>query len=340
MKTPLFSCPSPTAGGGMPFSTNSATRYLQLAGQIAPYEFGYLPRTTEGNWRFAPDQAGAIDDLEVYVSANTRASATAFELMVNGVASGLTWNVGAGVTGWVGASGGPVNVAEGDLLSVRMVTGTGGGSLTIDAIQSSFTANSGDTVAHFVAAGDYGFNQSVSTSPQSIGMVGSSEGNTFASQWGAPSSYRTWGCRFQKPGTLTSFRVDISANTSTVPIDVEVYKNDVATGIKCTIPAATTGRFRGTGSVAIAVDDVLDVRRVATSSGSGSYRVGNMQACVVYDDEAYDVFGVTRPGRACRAITTPPISSRPISTSRGRRTPRPTRGSSSTRARSSGSGAG
>ena len=294
MKTPLFAHPPWLSQTGFAFTTNSATRYLNLVGQVVRYVSGNRPQTTEGNWRFAPDVAGAIDDLELYVSANTRTTAVTFDLMVNGVAAGLTWSVGAGVTGWVAASGGPVNVAEGDLLSVRMVTGTGGGSITIQAIQSSFTANSGETVAHFVTAGDYGFNQTVSTTAALAPIVGTSEGNGFATTWLAAGVADRLNVQFTKPGEIVSARADIPQNTSTAAIDLELYKNGVATGLKITVPAATTGRFRATGSVAVAEGDQLVWHRVAQSAGTGNYRVGNLSVAVVYDDDAYDVFGVQR----------------------------------------------
>lgn len=294
MKTPIYSSVSLTASSGVPYAVASGTIYLMMQGQLARYEFGYFPWTTEGDWRFAPDRAGSIGDLEVYIGANTRTTATTFTLMKNGVSTGYTATVGAGVTGWVGASGGPATVAEGDLLSVRLVNGTGAGSITVEAIQSTFDATSGDTVAHHTTSGDYQFSQAVTTNRLTQNVSGSGEGNSFGNVWSGEVSAPFIQARVGLDATAVSARVHISVNTTTVAAQVELYVNGVASGLKATIPAGTIGRFRGTGSVNLNVNDKLDWRFNMTGSGTGSLRLGNIQLGLVYDGQGFDVWSLAR----------------------------------------------
>lgn len=61
-------------------------------------------------------------------------------------------------------------------------------------------------------------------------------------------------------GTIRSLRVRVPANSFNQPTTFTVYKNNVATGLSVTVPAAATGDFSDlVNTVAFAPDDLLDL---------------------------------------------------------------------------------
>lgn len=294
MKTLFVAGPAPTAPGGMAYSTASGTIYLCIAGQFSPYRFGYLPPATEGSWRTTVDADGNLADLEVYISANTRTTATTFTLMKNGAATGYSISVPAGATGWRSATGGPVALVVNDLLSLRMQTGTGGGSITLDMVESTFLAGDGTTVAHYMIGGDYGFAQGVDTTSRSLNPSSLSEDNGFGTGWGTSAGYVTWAARAKLDSTAISLRVDVPTNSTAVATELELYVNNVASGLKIIIGAGVTGRLRATGAINIVPGDLLDVRRVNPVFGSGTLIIGNIQTGIRFDGNGFEVWSAVR----------------------------------------------
>lgn len=80
---------------------------------------------------------------------------------------------------------------------------------------------------------------------------------------GASNGYPLRAC------TAKNLRVNVSANSITVPATITVRKNDVDTAIAITIPGGATGIFTETAtSVEFLENDVLDVYCTANSNGT------------------------------------------------------------------------
>lgn len=70
--------------------------------------------------------AGKFKRLTVYVSTNSVSSDTTYELWVNGAATGLTVTFAGAETGRKTATG-DIDIADGDLVCVKEIVGTGTG---------------------------------------------------------------------------------------------------------------------------------------------------------------------------------------------------------------------
>lgn len=87
-------------------------------------------QTTEVDAQFAMPRAGKINGLSLRVFTNTLNGVTVVTLRVNGAPTALTFNVGAGVTGFFTLATQEVAVAEGDLISVDIdASAAGSGAL-------------------------------------------------------------------------------------------------------------------------------------------------------------------------------------------------------------------
>lgn len=278
----------------------ASTRFLNF-GALAPYsasDFAPVAPLTEGTWRTRVPADGLIDGLSVYVESSNRASTTAVALMVNGVASqSQVLTLPASTTGWVTVPlGNPQAVFAGDLISVRFTSGTNTGSATVSAMEATYEPLAGGAVMHHMLAGDYAFAQSVAnTNPWHGPMRGNTEGNTFVSGWEQNSSATTYRSRIQTPGTAKRMAVDVPTNSSTVSVNVTLYKNGLATALSVTIPAGTTGSFTNDASeVALVAGDAMEWRWAATAAGTGTFVLGNIQFSIHTENE-YDVFAAARP---------------------------------------------
>jgi hypothetical protein len=285
-------------GGTISFSTASVTRYVNPLGQLLPYvDFAYTPHTTEGAWRTAVGAAGTIDRLNINVSSNARTTDTVFTLRVNGVDTTQTVTVGSGVTGDVITSGDPVAVAAGDLLSLKVVTGAGGGALALACTSMSFEADA-DVVMHHVMMGDLAINSAPSTSARGGPIHGTVEGNSFAQSWDSSplSSGNGYEARVHTAGVMSRLAVYVPTNTATVDQTFTLWKSGSATALSVTIPANTTGVFTNNADeISLSPGDVLHYRLVATAGGgTGSSRLGWAQAIITRDVAEYDVYVAQR----------------------------------------------
>jgi hypothetical protein len=297
MATPMWGNNGRIAGS-ISFSTASVTRYVSPLGQMLPYvDFAYTPHTTEGAWRPPVGAAGTIDRLNINVFSNARTSDTVFTLRVNGVDTTQTVTVGAGVTGDVITTGDPVVVAAGDLLSLKVVTGAGGGALALACTSMSFEADEG-VVIHHSMMGDLAINSAPSTSARGGPIHGTVEGNSFGQSWdGSPvSSGNPYSARVHTAGVVSRLSVYVPTNTSSVDQTFTLWKNGAATALTVTIPASTTGVFTNNADeISVAPGDTLHYRMVATAGGgTGSSRWGWAQCIITRDVAAYDVYSAQR----------------------------------------------
>lgn len=297
MATPVWGNNGRMAGS-ISFSTASVTRYVNPLGQLLPYtDFAYTPHTTEGAWRHPIGADGTLDRLNINVSANGRTSDTVFTLTVNGVDTTQTVTVGSGVTGDVLTAGDPVAVVAGDLLGLKVVTGAGGGTLSLACTSMSFEADEG-VVMHHSMMGDLAMNQAPSTGARGGPIHGTVEGNSFGESWdGSPiSSGNNYNARVHTAGVVSRLVVYVPTNTSSVDQTFTLWKNGVATDLFVTIPAGTTGQFSNNADeIAVEPGDRLHYRLVATAGGgTGSSRFGWAQCIITRTVASYDVYVAQR----------------------------------------------
>lgn len=295
MKTPLFAN-SNLFTNVTNVADQNITWYVPAVAQITNYNSGAVVfNTTEGSWRYPMHVAGALSDLAIVVGANARTTNTTFTVMVNGVASSQAVTVAGGATGRFTTAGAPVSVAQGDLISLRITTSTGFQTLRIDTTEMWFEATT-DTATHYATSGAYNFSEAASDTVQkSAPPSGTIETNGFGSYWGTAASYEGWAGLVETPGVASRLSVDIPLNTSSVAFEVELYKNNAATGVKLTIAAGATGRFTDTThTVSVTTGDLLDIRRKVPTAGTGNYRIGNMSFGIVAPTPAYDLWNCRR----------------------------------------------
>lgn len=100
----------------------NTTRYLGV---------GAFPLSnTENDTVWVVTRAGVLRRLVVRAGSNTRASATTVTVRRNGVATGITLTIPAGSTATVSDLVNTQAVALGDRISVEVVTGAGGGTIS------------------------------------------------------------------------------------------------------------------------------------------------------------------------------------------------------------------
>lgn len=296
MATPIWAGNS-RVSSQLSMTTASVTRYFSPSGQHLPYaDFAYTFYTSEGNWRKEVGADGTIDKFGVNIGANSRTTDTVFTLRVNGVDTTQTFTVGAGVTGWVRSTGDPVAVVAGDLLSVKIVTGSGTQSLVISASHMAFEATEGVVMHHYMQ-GDLAINIAPSTSAKGGPFNGTVEGNSFAISWDqSVGSNNGYDARVHTAGVVSRLSVFVPTNTSSVDQTMRLYKNGSATDLLVTIPAATTGVFSNNADeISVAPGDRLHYRMVATAGGgTGSSRLGWAQCIITRDVAAFDVYVAQR----------------------------------------------
>lgn len=281
---PIWASPSLVGGGGT-FFTDNAVRYVNLFSQPNAYvNFSTVWNTTEGDWRDEIGEAGAFYGFAVYISTNARTSPTRFTVMVNGEATPLRCTVAPGATGWINfdedTGGATDEYYVGDLVSVRMETGPGGGLITFDNFETAFNGSYG-SVNHLKSVGDYGFASPYSTAKVMTAAHGTAEYNSFVSGWADAPAEGVIGKAaniIATPGYLYQMRVHVPQNTATGPTRIELHKNGAPSGVFVEVPAGETGVFYDVDhGVDVVYGDCIEWRRWGTTSGSGSTTFGNIQ---------------------------------------------------------------
>lgn len=103
------------SAGLLALSGSALTRY------VSPFVgFGNQGNSLTDGQMEIPTVGGTISYLQMNVQSNTRTGAVTVTLMKNGVATALTFTIGAGVTGKVGDFTHSVAFAAGDLLNLRL----------------------------------------------------------------------------------------------------------------------------------------------------------------------------------------------------------------------------
>jgi hypothetical protein len=119
-------------GSGFSTTTDSSSFYIPFGG------VGFSTNTTQANGAFKWRGAGTFRNLYVTISANTRGTDTVLFVQKNGVDTALTVTITGGVTTTKVDTSNSFDVADGDLIGVRIGTSTGGGTITIRSVTAQF----------------------------------------------------------------------------------------------------------------------------------------------------------------------------------------------------------
>ena len=114
------------SAGLLALNGSGLTRY------VSPFVgFGNQGNSLTDGQMEIPTVGGTISYLQMNVQSNTRTGAVTVTLMKNGVATALTFVIGAGVTGKVGDFTHSVTFAAGDLLNLRLEMASSSGTANI-----------------------------------------------------------------------------------------------------------------------------------------------------------------------------------------------------------------
>lgn len=145
---------------GSPLATNNATRYYAIEGNLSFSTTVNDDLTTI--WR----GDGRVWDFEIYVLINGRSTATTLRWHVNGSPVGPTLSIPGGTTGfvtWPTPATDYVDLNDGDIVALVMVTSTGGGTIKLGGISYAFEGDGGATrKLHRFINGTTGISQAAS----------------------------------------------------------------------------------------------------------------------------------------------------------------------------------
>lgn len=237
--------------------------------------------TATGNVLVTWRGAGKIRDLQVFVPSNSRASATAFQLVVNGVAAGPIISVPALTTGLFRfAVGDELSIADGDTLCLRVLTGTGTGpTLAVRSISFSFEGAGG------VTSGMHGFAVN--------GLVSSAASLAFGVDGGGIGASETQiALVVGAAGRFSNMRGQINTNTFSLSVALSSRKNLAAGAQSATIPTTSVVDVEDTtNSDTVTVGDKFALQAARAGSGSGSLNLYAMTTKFVSDGSSWDVGG-------------------------------------------------
>lgn len=270
------------------FANNSQTRVLPL---IGGRDVVIATTANESQVQFVVRQAGIIRNLSAVVSTNTRITDTTVNLRVNAALSSpaLACTFGAGVTGRVTQPGVDVAVSPGDLISIGLTQGTGGGSMEVVAVQADFEADSGDTVIYYRQQGSRANSfPATSTGPNYTSPTTNQRDSLFG--WETNANRGWWNTRFPIGAAATFSHARIVVTSKTIDINpvVTLHKNGSPTAITMTITGV--GTFEDTSNtVHCDPGDYLEWEFDWTGRTSGEVGYTSLELMATCDGEAFDL---------------------------------------------------
>lgn len=249
----------------------STTRYFSLLGDRTA-----SATTTEATWQTVWRGAGQLSFFQLVIKLNSRPSATEFTVRINGADTPLTISVPGGATGLFEDTANAVAIADGDLVTVRATTGTGGsGSITAGLVAVTFEADAGTSTMYATHP-----NAALTGAlTRYCGFLGSGLTATEALT-AAPAG---------SAGRISDLAVRIGANSlASATLTIRVKKNGVDTGIVITVAPGVTGWVYDLVNTAdFLATDTINLSLITTGGGGGSVTVGLM--LMKFDSVAGDI---------------------------------------------------
>ena len=212
------------------FAGASTTYAIPLAGD------GGNP-TTEADAQLTARYSGTWAHLYVYVSANARVTTTTLLSRKNAADGNQTLSIGAGATGVFEDTSNADSVVDGDVLNVRLATGTGTQTLTTQIIKTDFVPQ-GHAVP-LCGGSATGLTQNNSlTRYYAVG----SDGTNRTTEANAQN-------RVEATGTWSHLAVRLTANGLSATSTLSSRLNGAAGNQSAAIGASATGYFEDTTHV-------------------------------------------------------------------------------------------
>lgn len=243
-------------------STASATRYAPPVGDN-------VASTEQNSARIQIKVDGVITHFGVRVFANGRSTDTTFHLMLNGAAIGSGITFAGGATGFDedDGLGTPVAVANGDYLAVRIVTGTGTGTIEWTVTPVTITPTANEWMAGVSSGAGLTVNQGVTTYIVPIGDLTSTSTTDGNAKVKAPFAM-----------TLDRFRGYVRANNlNTAPgFAANIRVNGVTQQSLTWAAGSGAAEATNANSISVAAGDDIDIQLVA-AGGTGSAQLMNIE---------------------------------------------------------------
>ncbi|RTL08072.1 MAG: hypothetical protein EKK62_09510 [Acidimicrobiia bacterium] len=252
----LTVCQLATGGGANVFATDSVTRYHAIAGKGD----STVTSSTEGPVQTTLPTGGTLHNLYCHVQTNGRTTNTVATLRVNGADTSVTVTITGSATGVFEDVTNATTVANGDLLAVKSVTSTGGGSTTCYRTFGVFLSTddrtsviAGTTSGASIAATIHRY-WSVAPGSTAIGARANSEFEV------------SYDCE------VANLNVRVSSNTSTGSSTVFIHDDGSDTAVGVTFTTGQTGWKVDTDKATVAAGSKLTLHyNNAGASGSVTF---------------------------------------------------------------------
>jgi len=273
------------AGGAiltnMTFSAASTTSYFECTG-------GLRARTSnEARAQLTMRESGTFRSLRVNVASNARTTNTTITFRKNGADGNQTVTFGSGATGWQADSTNFDTVTAGDVVNMKIVTGTGSETIAIRSVIMEYEADSG-RISYFCLsindAAAWRFDIGKELMP--LTGYGAPSNVSFSSV----SDYRANRTEFGAPATLSHFTINVIDETMNIDPVVKVYKNGVATSVGFTISGA--GLYvDNVNTIDVDVGDYVYWEVDTTGRTSGDMRTAMASNRVSWHTDKFDLIG-------------------------------------------------
>ncbi len=258
--------------GETPVTFASATRFVFLLGD----RFTGVS-ATEAQRQFRWRGAGTINRFGMWIISNGRGTDTSFFLRINGANTALTFTVPGGGTGYFEDAVNEVAIADGDLVSLGITSGSGAGSLVFDQHVMQFEADTGTSVMY----GCYANTALTGAVTRYTGFTGKGGTATEAVVSGPAGA----------DGTFSRLGVYVVSNSlASATTTLRFRKNGVNGAQVVTIAAGATGLFEDvTNSDAVDAADLIGISIATVGGGGGSITIGLVTTRFVSSDGPFQI---------------------------------------------------
>jgi len=211
---------------GMSFSAASTTSFFECNG-------GLRQRTSnEARAQLTIREPGVFRKLRVNVATNARTTNTVITFRINGADADQTVTFGSGVTGWQLDTTHEDRVAAGDVVNMKLVTGTGSGALEVRSVIMEYEADNG-RISYFCLSFNDAAAWRFDIGAEKAPLTGF--GSPTLASTSNVSRYTDNRTDFRAPCTLSHATLNVITMTMNINPVVTLYKNDVATSVTFTV---------------------------------------------------------------------------------------------------------
>lgn len=240
--------------------------------------------TIELNRQVQSNTAGTLKNLFVYVSTNTRTTASTLVSRIDTATGNLSISITATTTGIFEDTANSDAVTANQTVGTRLTLGNSLENLRIEIISAEFETTNSKTFLG--GGGSAGSNITISTIGYTLptSYFGISHGREYATTESYVSAEVGMGL------TLSNLWLYVSANTLSTATTMDLRKNQASTAVTLSITASTTGAFEDTtNSVSYLYSDEACVRFNNGDTPTGSATVTNWSLLAESTDTAIEI---------------------------------------------------